>query len=186
MKSAVLWPTSLSCLLQASKPPVTPAAALPLGDPESLKGEGAKKEEMKPPSSSTTWAPYIKGWAETSSAARQTGWKVQRFNPHVDGGSREGDRWLQGRTCGCKIICACTETDQNQKGYVCDLVQLLDTVGESCPSRCFIFFTKPTTQLCVRVRVRARRGTLIRLLRLRKSHRHNTTTQSDGCCRGKQ
>lgn len=55
--------------------------------------------------------------------------------------------------------------------------------GESGASVCFSYFNpavrKPPQQSCARVRVkereRDRRGTLIRLPRRRKSHRHNTT-----------
>lgn len=160
MKSAVLWPTSLSCLLQASKPPVIPAAALPLGDPESLKGEGAKKQEIKPPSSSTTWAPYIKGWNQPGRKnlpAQRC--QVQRFNPHVDAGSREteGDRWLQGRTCGCNSYVHMHGNRPKAErlclsGWSCGTL----TVGESVLLD--VFCTKPTTQLCVCVCVRSERN----------------------------
>lgn len=50
---------SLPCLPQS----LVPAPAFkpcPLGNPESLKGERAKNQEIKP-LSSTTWALYIKG-----------------------------------------------------------------------------------------------------------------------------
>lgn len=45
--------------------------------------------------------------------------------------------------------------------------------SESCHN------TAVRVRVCVCVREKALRGTLIRALRLRKSHRHNTTTQTD-------